>query len=122
MRGSGITLPKGANIILFFNGVHLSPEYWEDADSFDPSRWMPSAKYPDGFRPKPGAYVPFSLGPANCAGKFLADYEALVILAEVHRRFEFKLACGIEDVKSMSSWVQSAKVDDGGLPVYISPR
>lgn len=79
----------------------------------------------EGDRAPPGSYVPFSVGPKSCAGQFLADYEAIVILAELYRRFEFILACEPEQVKSCSGWVEGARscVDGSdfgfGIPVHV---
>ena len=121
LKGSGVTIPKGTSIYAFLTAAQNHPNYWKDAESFKPSRWMTS-KNNKAFYPTPGSYFPFSHGPSNCFGKLLADHEALIILAELHRRFHFRLACEVKDVKSKTGWVQLARVKDGGLPIYVSLR
>jgi cytochrome P450 len=40
----------------------------------------------------PGAYIPFGLGPRVCAGAAFATVEAVLIIADLVRRFDFHLA------------------------------
>eukprot|EP01134_Creolimax_fragrantissima_P003934 CFRG3934T1 len=58
----------------------------EDADMFDPSRWL------DGRTDKvpQWAYVPFSKGSRNCIGQHLALIEVKCILTMTYREFRFK--------------------------------
>lgn len=123
LRGSGIRLPKGGNVLIFLMGAQMNPHIWREPNSFLPERWAREDTEAD--RPTPGSYLPFSIGPKNCAGQFLAEYEALVILASLYRRFEFSLACDPDQVKSCSGWVEGARscVDGSdfgfGVPVHV---
>lgn len=129
LKGSGTTIRKGTMVVALPQAAHTDPDYWTDPEMFNPSRWLASNVNPNGLHPKPGTFVPFSLGPQNCAGRFLADYEAIVVLAELHRRFKFHLACDVEEIRSCTGWVQAARhirpaAEGGetGLPVYITLR
>ena len=85
LRGSGVFVPMGTTVMAFHQAAQTHPGYWPDPQMFHPSLWMPTEKCPDGFRRRAGTHEPFILGPANCAGNFLADYKGTVILAELYR-------------------------------------
>ncbi|HJW28653.1 MAG TPA: cytochrome P450, partial [Saprospiraceae bacterium] len=56
------TLPKGTVWIVYIRGIHRNPEYWPEADQFDPERW----RNPEIRRE---AYMPFGAGPRLCIGE-----------------------------------------------------
>lgn len=126
LSGSGVLLPKGANVVALSQGSHMDPKVWSKPEAFMPERWGPKMR--EGDRAPPGSYVPFSIGSKGCPGRFLADHEGLLILAELHRRFEFSLACKPDGVVSCSGWVEFARACadganfDVGLPVYVRRR
>ncbi len=80
-------IPKGTLYILYLYGLHRSPAYWEDPDTFQPERF--DANHRDTF-PKL-AYKPFGGGPRLCIGNHFAMMEMQVILAELFRRFTIEL-------------------------------
>ena len=83
----GHILPAGADVILPQWAVHRSPRWYDEPESYLPSRWTTA------FRkalPK-FAYFPFSGGARICVGAQLAWCESAVILALLVQRFRFSL-------------------------------
>ncbi|CDF32414.1 cytochrome P450 family 808E-CYP808E1 [Chondrus crispus] len=124
LRGSGTRIPKGSNVISLFLGAQCSAKFWKQPETFRPERWDSATG--EARRAPPGAYTPFSLGAQNCAGQFLADYEAVLTLASLYRRFRVQLACEPAEVRSCTGWVEGARTAvDGsdfqyGLPVRVT--
>lgn len=123
LAGSGIRLPKGTTVVALAHGAHMNPTIWDNPEGFIPERWAKENGH--GMRSPPGAYIPFSVGAKSCPGRFLADHEGLLILAEIHRRFVFNLACNPHGLVSCSGWAEFARacgsdVDaNAGLPVTV---
>lgn len=107
LSGSGVHIPAGANVVALAHGSQMDSRVWAHPDRFMPERW--DVEHGEARGVPPGSYVPYSLGPRNCAGRFLAEYEGVFILAELHRRFEFSLACNPEDIKTCFGWVEHAR-------------
>jgi cytochrome P450 len=75
----------GTLVILCPYFVHRHPDFWSDAERFDPERFAPDQV---AARPK-FAYFPFGGGPRQCIGNHFAMMEAILILATLlqHRRY-----------------------------------
>eukprot|EP00731_Ephydatia_muelleri_P028736 Em0020g380a len=77
----GVTLcsyyvPEGTPMSFVTSLMCRNPEYFNDPDTFDPSRFDA-----DKIRPGPFVYFPFSVGHRSCIGHHFAMIEAKVILA-----------------------------------------
>jgi cytochrome P450 len=83
---SNFTFPKKSIIILFFYGLHRDPKYWENPESFAPSRF---AKENEDKR-KPKAYYPFGGGPRLCIGNNFAMAEMAIFLQAMINGFEIE--------------------------------
>ncbi|KAL3903822.1 MAG: hypothetical protein SGILL_010301, partial [Bacillariaceae sp.] len=82
--GDGLELPPKVTVTMQTYAYHRSPQYWEDPETFDPSRFEPEAmKNRD-----PITMMGFSAGPRNCLGARLARAEAMSVMAALLRRFE----------------------------------
>lgn len=114
LKGSGIHLLKGTEVFANYRRCQMSPDIWKDPEKFKPERWGSRSELREGNRVPAGAYVPFSLGQHNCPGRFLADYEAALILAELLRRFKFSLACTPEQIVTCTTFVE--------LPKYVNEK
>ncbi len=68
--------------------LHRNPEYWDYADEFRPSRFLPESKA----RPSKHGYIPFAVGPRVCAGLAFGLTEAILCLAVLAREFRLELA------------------------------
>jgi cytochrome P450 len=85
-------IPKGAV-------VHVSPwlmqrhrRYWQRPDEFDPDRFD-RAESEESLR---ACYFPFSKGPRVCIGASFAQQEAILVLANLVRRYRFDGIPGVE--------------------------
>lgn len=132
LKGSGIQVSKGTSILAFYQRCHMNPKVWRDPEVFKPERWGSGSERKEGDRAPPGTYVPFGVGTFSCPGRFLADYEGPLILAELHRRFKFTLACKPEEIRSCTAFVEtpqyigkSMNIGRGttmGVPVRLQQR
>ena len=68
------------------------------------------------------AFIPFSYGPENCAGRNLALVEMRMVVALLMQRFEFRFAGGYDPRKweeELEDWMVTKL---GKLPVVLSHR
>lgn len=69
--------------------IHRDERYfYPNPNAFWPERWLsgdPSIKTTQA------AFLPYSVGPMNCAGKLLAQLELRVVLAMLVQRFDMEL-------------------------------
>ncbi len=86
----GRRVPRGALVIVAPWTLHRHRRYWVAPDVFDPDRFSPERES----EMTPGAYIPFGLGPRVCAGAAFATVEAVLIIADLARRFDFDVASG----------------------------
>ncbi|MGI9437947.1 MAG: cytochrome P450 [Geminicoccaceae bacterium] len=80
----GYHIPKGGLLMLSPYVMHRHPDFWPDAERFDPRRFEKSAA---AVRPR-HAYFPFSLGPRVCIGANFALAETVMVLATLAARFD----------------------------------
>ncbi|KAF7791503.1 hypothetical protein EIP86_002519 [Pleurotus ostreatoroseus] len=92
---------KGNQARIHFFSLHRDPRHFTDPARFWPERWLIA----EGLRPcppalqasfihSPGAFVPFSHGPANCVGKALAMHEMRTVVCHVVQRLRLAFAPG----------------------------
>lgn len=64
-------VPAGTDIFISPYYMHRHPDYWPDAERYDPGRFTAEAE-----RARPAtAYLPFSAGPRRCIGDYFAMVE-----------------------------------------------
>ncbi|MFC5277541.1 cytochrome P450 [Halorubrum rubrum] len=80
----GYRIPEGSALMCSQWVVHRSSRWYDDPETFDPSRWTPERR---SARPR-FAYFPFGGGPRHCIGKAFSLLEAKLILACVCSRYE----------------------------------
>ena len=73
----------GDRIVMFAYGLHHSPKYWEEPESFKPERWLGDAAR----KRKPYTYVPFGGGKRSCIGGAMSQVENTLALSMLLRRF-----------------------------------
>lgn len=79
-------VPRGALMVISPWLIHRHRKLWTEPDRFDPDRFAPERER----ELKPGAYIPFGLGPRVCTGASFATVESVLILAALARRYDFK--------------------------------
>lgn len=85
VRIGGYRIPAGSVLMVPQWGVHRSERWYDDPETFDPSRWEPERR---ADRPR-FSYFPFGGGPRHCIGKQLSLLEAKLILATVGQQYTF---------------------------------
>ncbi len=83
----GFSIPKGATLLTLPYVTHRHPDFWPDAERFDPDRFSPENEIG---RPR-YAYFPFGGGPRLCIGMGFAMLEAQLILSAVLQNFRLEL-------------------------------
>lgn len=121
----GFPLPKGTHVLMPPMVMHRSPIYWDRPEEFRPARFAPDALRTR--RAQERSFFPFSAGPRNCIGNFVARYELLALTALIFGRYDVKLRCKPENVGMFQALVlrPRTKLDDGsfgGLPVSLTRR
>ncbi len=83
---SGALIEKGSLVWVSQYVTHRHPDFWNDPEKFDPSRFLDESKM------HPFQYFPFSLGRNICQGRDLAMLEMIIIFARFFQRFDTDLA------------------------------
>ncbi|XP_025088068.1 uncharacterized protein LOC112560422 [Pomacea canaliculata] len=81
----GVTIPKGAGVVVPIANVMRDPEYFPDPDEFKPDRFIESA---DGVV-NPFSNLAFGFGPRQCIGMRLALLEIKMAMVHVLRKIRF---------------------------------
>nr|AID61409.1 cytochrome P450 [Calliphora stygia] len=105
------TIPANTNIALLFYAAGRDPDYFYQANDFNPERFY-SASSHDNINPF--AYVPFSAGPRNCIGQKFAMLEMKSTISRVLRYFEL-LPLGAEVIPVLNLILRSANGVQLGL-------
>ncbi|KIJ68401.1 hypothetical protein HYDPIDRAFT_24686 [Hydnomerulius pinastri MD-312] len=102
-------IPEGTAIQVSPFVLHRDPHYFSPSpDSFIPDRWLPQKESPPSspdFILDRAAFIPFSMGPANCAGKPLAMLELRVVVALFVMHLEMEFGEGYDP----ASWERELK-------------
>lgn len=120
--------------------LHRDPRYFFPlTDTFWPDRWLPAslaqphptlasekspftANYTGPIITNTTAFIPFSMGHANCVGKNLALAEIRVVLALLMQKFEMRFAAGYDPVRWEKEMVDYTLLKVGELPVELTLR
>ncbi|KAF9229338.1 cytochrome P450 [Gyrodon lividus] len=103
--------------------LHRDPRYFFPCpDDFWPDRWLLEASDSSDFILDRSAFIPFSIGPANCAGKPLATLELRAVLALFIMHFDMEFDDGFDP----ETWIESLKdhfvLERGRLMVKMRSR
>ncbi|KAF6217028.1 hypothetical protein GE061_001381 [Apolygus lucorum] len=74
----GYSIPKGTQIVFQHYAISNSNDYFEDAESFKPERWLAKNN-----NYHPFASLPFGFGKRMCLGRRFADLELQTLIAKV---------------------------------------
>ncbi|MES2789576.1 MAG: cytochrome P450 [Planctomycetota bacterium] len=114
MELAGYYCPRGTTILMPQAIVHRDPRYFQNPDTFDPTRWRGDF---EKHLPR-GAYFPFGGGPRICIGNTFAMVEMTLVLALIAQRFQFTLAPG----QTVTTSEQFTLRPSPGVPTVITPR
>jgi cytochrome P450 len=89
-RIGDIAIPAGSTVIVYVYGAHHAARYWENPESFDPSRFLKANQKLH----TPFTHLPFGGGPRGCIGSHYAMLQILMILSDLLRKYDFELAPG----------------------------
>ncbi|KAJ7805620.1 cytochrome P450 [Mycena olivaceomarginata] len=89
---AGRFIPEGTSIYTPAYALHRNPAYFSHPDQFLPDRWLPNSKFE---KHDTSAFIPFSLGPANCVGQKFARRELFSVLSGLFKAFEVRFAGGV---------------------------
>ena len=82
----GYSIPAGSNIFISPYYMHRHPDYWPDAENYDPERFTAESERE---RHKT-AFIPFSAGPRRCIGDFFAVVEMQIHFALMLPEFKME--------------------------------
>ncbi|GBF94619.1 cytochrome P450 [Raphidocelis subcapitata] len=111
----GYDIKAGTSLILDIWALHRNDEFWPRADEWLPERWLPE-NAPSLAPHASTAFMPFSVGPRSCIGRYFALLEAQVLLAQLVRRVGFGPAAR----PPISLVQQLTLASEGGI--YAVPR
>jgi len=86
----GVAVSKGVRVAFSPYLIHRHPGFWERPEEFAPAFHFGEGKSPAAF-----SFVPFSTGGRSCIGKFMAEMEILIFLAEFIEKFDVETLPGI---------------------------
>ena len=110
----GHVLPAKAPVAVSVHALHRHPDFWPDADRFDPDRFQPNRSKKRHFF----AYLPFAAGPRTCVGGGMAMLQIQLVLAQILQRFRIR-AVPDHPVEAMGRVTLEPRY---GLPATLTPR
>lgn len=108
----GVKVEKGSLILVVPWLLHRHRKYWDDPDTFRPERFLGEETPRDSF-----CYIPFAAGPRICAGLSFAQYEMVLLVAVLARRFRPRVAPG----HTVRPVCRLTLRPEGGMPMDLNP-
>ena len=112
---AGYTLPAGTPVRLSLAGCHRMPQYFTDAEAFDPDRF---AAPREEDRKTPYALVTFGGGSRLCIGVNFANIEVKAIATDVLRRYTLE---PVENEPPLEMGFITLAMPQG-MPMRVRPR
>lgn len=113
----GHFVPAGTRIILAPESTNMSVALWgEDADKFNPDRWLGEGRAKSGGATSNYAFMTFLHGPRSCIGQAFAKAEFACLVAAIVGRFEMELENLDGAIERQDGITSKPK---GGLPVRM---
>lgn len=109
-----IEVEPETRILMFPYAIHRHPEFWTDADTFDPDRFLPERAAAQ----HKCAYVPFGAGQRLCVGQHMSMVESVLAVATMLQSLDLEYA-GRGPVQLET---QLTLIPKGGLPVRAKVR
>jgi cytochrome P450 len=86
IKETGITIPKGANIMMPLFLINRDPDLWENPSEFDPERFENSTGN-ESFTSAKNGFFPFGYGTRTCIGNTLSQIETAIFFCYFLRKF-----------------------------------
>jgi len=116
-------VPEGTGINIPPYSLHRDPRYFSPrTEEFWPNRWLIDNPEGPNFILDLAAFIPFSFGPANCAGKSLAILELRYMTTMLVRQFDLSFADGFRTDLWEQNLLDRFVLTKGPLPVILSIR
>ncbi|XP_047999551.1 cytochrome P450 4C1-like [Leguminivora glycinivorella] len=109
------TLPAGSSLVVPIFHLHRDKRHWINPDAFDPERFTSE----NSRLRHPNCYIPFSLGPMDCMGRYFAIKLVKTICIKVLQKLRLSSTEKYEDLRLVMA-VSVASVN--GYPVQVYPR
>ncbi|KAH9481467.1 Cytochrome P450 monooxygenase FCK2 [Psilocybe cubensis] len=126
-------LAEGNSAFIPTYSLHRDPRNFSPAtDAFYPERWFSEEKRinlepkvfgnPSEFIHNSAAFIPFSLGPTNCAGKNLAYMEMRMVICMIMQQLDLRFQDGYDPSNWQVDMLDYFVTLKGVLPVIVTPR
>jgi cytochrome P450 len=123
-------LPEGNSVQIPPFAVHRDPDYFSPmSKEFLPQRWFSDADSGPASLTLEGdivlersAFIPFSMGPANCVGKGVALKQLRYVPALLLRNFRFEFSEGYNPDRWEEELQDRFLMAKGELPLRMVPR
>lgn len=92
-------IPEGTQARIHFYSVHTDPRNFSYPYKFWPDRWLIAEGLQESSEKivhNANAFIPFSLGPANCVGKNVALQEMRMLVCHFMQRLTVRFAEGYD--------------------------
>ncbi|KAF7377786.1 hypothetical protein MSAN_00202000 [Mycena sanguinolenta] len=117
---AGRFIPEGTSVYTPAYSLHRNPDYFSPhPNKFLPERWLPDSKFE---KHDTSAFIPFSLGPANCVGQKFAKREMLMVLSALFKSFDMRFADGFDSEAWPMGMQDFFVASRGPLLVNLIPR
>ncbi|KAJ7364523.1 cytochrome P450, partial [Mycena albidolilacea] len=121
--GEDFIIREGTSVVPPYT-MHCDTRYFSPSpDKYLPERWLGGDDATGTkFVVNEDAFIPFSTGPANCAGKSLAMLEIRMVVAYVMQAFELRFADGYDEERWEDELKDYFAMQKGSLPVVVASR
>ncbi|XP_020081097.1 abscisic acid 8'-hydroxylase 3-like isoform X2 [Ananas comosus] len=102
----GFLIPKGWKVMPLFRNIHHNPEFFQDPQKFDPSRFSVA--------PKPNTFMPFGNGVHACPGNELAKLEIFIFIHHLVTNYRWEIVGSNSEIE-----YGPFPVPKHGLPVKL---
>ncbi|KAJ6480316.1 cytochrome P450 [Mycena sanguinolenta] len=119
--GDSFIIPEGTSVVVPPYAIHRDPRYFSPSpEKYIPERWL--AKDDSKFHVTEDAFLPFSMGPANCVGRNLGMLELRMVMAYIMQIFEVQFGDGYDKVRWEAELKDYFVMQKGSLPVKLTRR
>ncbi|KAK7032590.1 hypothetical protein VNI00_012853 [Paramarasmius palmivorus] len=105
----GHFLPEGTQVQVAPYCIHRNPANFSPrTEEYVPERWLESGSGA-GYATNTEAFIPFSYGPSNCAGRNLAKREMIMLFAVLLQQFDMRFGKGKDEGRWVEGWLDRTK-------------